>query len=388
VAKGKNVGGAEGKRRGSGEGTISYRESENRYEGRYTVQTAAGPKRRVVYGKTFEEARIKLNAAIRERDEGLLFDAEDLTLAEYLIRWLKGPAKRNVRPSTYARYEQLSRNHLIPALGRVSLKKLAALHLEALYEAKLGEGLAPRTVNYIHTTASKALGYGVAKGVLRRNVASFAEAPQLKSPEMLTLNREQVRAFLGAAKGDRLEALYVLALATGMRRSELLGLKWEDLDLEAGIVLVRRGLTVSPDGGVEIDDPKRFASKRRIEISPKVAAVLKEHRRQQAADELAAPNWRDEGFVFTSRSGGFVHPNTLYTAYFKPLREKAGVPPIHFHDLRHTYATQALLLPNAKVKVISETLGHKDIATTLRIYAHVLPGMQREAAEAMAFVLF
>jgi integrase len=198
----------------------------------------------------------------------------------------------------------------------------------------------------------------VAKGVLRRNVASFAKAPQPKSPEMLTLNREQVRVFLGAAKGDRLEALYVLAFATGMRRSELLGLKWEDLDLDAGIVLVLRGLTVSPDGGVEIDNPKRFASKRRIEISPKVAAVLKEHRRQQAAEELAAPNWRDEGFVFASRSGGFVHPNTLYTAYFKPMREKACVPPIHFHDLRHTYATQALLLPNAKVKVISETLGH------------------------------
>jgi integrase len=121
-----------------------------------------------------------------------------------------------------------------------------------------------------------------------------------------------------------------------------------------------------------------------------VVAILKEHRRRQAEERLSAGpgRWWDEGFVFTSRSGGFVHPNTLYTAYFKKFRDRAGVPPIRFHDLRHTYATQALLLPNAKVKVVSETLGHKDVATTLRIYTHVLPGMQREAAEAMDSVHF
>jgi integrase len=361
VVAGKRQAKGDGKKRGSGEGTISYREKERRYEGRYTVQTSRGPRRRVVYGRDFEEARRKLNAAIKDRDDGLLFDAEEMTLAEYLRRWLKGPAKRNVRPSTYARYEQLSRRHLVPALGSLRLKKLTALHLENLYEDKLEEGLSPRTVNYIHTTASKALGHAVAKDLLRRNVASFAEAPQPKGPEMLTLSREEVRAFLGAARRDRLEALYVLALATGMRRSELLGLKWGDLDLEEGVLLVRRGLTVSPDGGVEIDDPKRFASRRRLEISPNVAAILKGHRGRQAEERMAAGpgRWRDEGFVFTSRSGGFVHPNTLYTAYFKPLRDRAGVPPIHFHDLRHTYATQALLLPNAKVKVVSETLGQR-----------------------------
>ena len=371
-----------------GGGTISYREKEKRYEGRFTVQTSRGPKRKVVYGKDFEETRRKLNAAIKDRDDGLVFDAEEMTLAEYLRRWLNGPAKRNVRPSTYARYEQLSRKHLIPALGSLRLKKLTALHLENLYEDKLEKGLSPRTVNYIHTTASKALGHAVAKDLLRRNVASFAEAPQPKGPEMLTLNRKEARDLLEAAKGNRLEALYVLALATGMRRSELLGLKWGDLDLEACILLIGRGLTVSPDGGVEIDDPKRFSSKRRLDISPKVAAVLKEHRRRQTEERLAAGQWRDEGFVFTSRSGGFLHPNTLYTAYFKKLRDRADVPPIHFHDLRHTYATLALLLPNAKVKIVSETLGHKDVATTLRIYAHVLPGMQREAAEAMDSILF
>jgi integrase len=377
------------KRRGSGEGTISYRKKEERYEGKYTVQTSSGPKRKTIYGKTYAEVRAKLAKVIGERDTGLIFDAEDLTVAEYLSRWLKGPARKNVRSSTYARYEQLSRKHLIPALGPMKLKKLSAIHLEGLYEAKLEEGLAPRTVNYIHVTISKALRYAVGKDLIRQNVATLAEAPQPKNPEMRTLNQEQVGAFLEAARGDRLEALYVLALATGMRRSELLGLKWEDVDLQARIVLVRRGLTISPNGGIEIDDPKRFDSKRRLEISSEVAAILKEHRKRQAEERMAAASgaWRDEGFVFTTHSGGYLHPNTLYTAYFKPLREKAGVRLIHFHDLRHTYASLALL--NAvPVKVVSEVLGHKDIATTLRTYAHVLPGMQAEAARTMDTVLF
>ncbi len=380
---------ARGKRRGSGEGTISYRKKEERYEGKYTVQTSSGPKRKTIYGKTYTEARAKLAKAIGERDAGLIFDAEDLTVAEYLNKWLKGPARKNVRSSTYARYEQLSRKHLIPALGRMKLKKLSAIHLEGLYEAKLEEGLAPRTVNYIHVTMSKALRYAVGKDLIRQNVASLAEAPQPKSPEMRTLNRKQVGDFLEAARGDRLEALYVLALATGMRRSELLGLKWEDVDLQARIVLVRRGLTISPNGGIEIDDPKRFDSKRRLEISSEVAATLKEHRKRQAEERIAAASgaWRDEGFVFTTHSGGYLHPNTLYTAYFKPMRDKAGVPPIHFHDLRHTYATLALL-NGIPVKVVSEVLGHRDIATTLRTYAHVLPGMQAEAARTMDAVLF
>jgi len=380
---------ARSKRRGSGEGTISYRKKEERYEGKYTVQTSSGPKRKTIYGKTYAEARAKLAKAIGERDAGLIFDAEDLTVAEYLNKWLKGPARKNVRSSTYARYEQLSRKHLIPALGRMKLKKLSAIHLEGLYEAKLEEGLAPRTVNYIHVTMSKALRYAVGKDLIRQKVASLAEAPQPKSPEMRTLNRKQVGDFLEAARGDSLEALYVLALATGMRRSELLGLKWEDVDLQARIVLVRRGLTISPNGGIEIDDPKRFDSKRRLEISSEVAAILKEHRKHQAEERIAAASgvWRDEGFVFTTHSGGYLHPNTLYTAYFKPLRERAGVPPIHFHDLRHTYATLALL-NGIPVKVVSEVLGHKDIATTLRTYAHVLPGMQAEAARMMDSVLF
>lgn len=304
MTKGKKTG--EGKRRWDNEGTISYQEKEKRWEGRYRAQTVAGSKRRVVYGKEFEECRAKLAQAMADRDRNLIFEAEDLTLEEYLEWWLKGPAK-NIRPTTYARYAQLARGHIIPALGRLRIKKLTSLRLETFYDAKL-EGLSPRTVNYVHTTVSKAL--RLARG-----------SPVAEEPRDVDLERDAGENFLEAASGHRMEDLWVLALATGMRKSEILGFKWEDVDYDAGIVIVRRGLTLQPDGSIILDDAKRFASKWRIEVSPRVAAVLKEQRR------TCPGKWRDEGFVFTSRRGGYLHPNNLYTAYSLPLLEKAGVPP-------------------------------------------------------------
>lgn len=376
------------KRRANKEGTVWWDEKAKRWRARITIQTHAGPKSKTVSAKTQAEVIRKKAQAIAERDSGLHYDAEDMTLEEYLIRWLRGPAKKNVRESTYVRYEQCSRLHLIPALGRMKLKKLTAIHLEELYDRKLEEHLAPRTVNYIHTTASKALSYAVSRGLLRHNAAALAVSPRPKSPEMRYLSREQVRTFLAACTEERLYALYVLALSTGMRRSEILGLTWEDVDLEAGLLEIRRGLTVSPAGGVVLDDPKRFSSRRQIDLGEETVAVLRAHRKHQAEERLAAPEWREDGFVFTTHMGGYLHPQTLYTAYFKPLVKRTeGVPDITFHELRHTYATLALR-NGVPVDVVSKTLGHKDIATTLRCYAHVLPGMGAAAARAMNQLLF
>jgi integrase len=390
---------SEGKKRGNGEGSISWRPKEGRWEGRYVVQTAQGPKRRSVYSKDWEVCRRKLTRAIADRDEGLIFDGEDLTVAEFLGRWLKGPAKKKVRASTYARYEQLARLHLIPALGRHKLKKLTALHLEELYDLKLEEGLSPRTVNYIHVTMSKALRYGVGKDLLRRSVAFFAEAPQPDEPEIRPLDATQAASFLETARDNRLYALFVLALSKGLRRSEMLGFVEDDLTLDAPTptLQVRRGLTIAPGGGVAVEKTKRKSSQRLLELSPETVAALRAHRALKAREQLAAGpgRWQNNAaeyglpgeWLFTNRFGSFVHPNNLYTAYFKPLRDRAGLPDLHFHDLRHTYATLALL-NGVPVKVVSETLGHKDIATTLRTYAHVIPGMQGEAGKTMDGVLF
>lgn len=389
----------DGKKRGRGEGTIGWRSKEGRWEGKYVVQTAQGPKRKSVYSRDWEECRRKLARAIADRDEGLVFEGEDLTVAEFFGRWLKGPAKKKVRASTYARYEQLARLHVIPALGRHRLKKLTALHLEELYDLKLEEGLSPRTVNYVHVTISKALRYGVSKDLIRKSVAFFAEAPQPDEPEIRPLDAAQAVGFLEKARENRLYALFVLALSKGLRRSELLGFVEDDLMLDAPTptLQVRRGLTIAPGGGVAVEKTKRKSSQRLLELSPETVAALRAHRALKAGERLAAGpgRWRNDAgdyglpgeWLFTSRAGSFVHPNSLYTAYFKPLRDRVGLPDFHFHDLRHTYATLALL-NGVPVKVVSETLGHKDIATTLRTYAHVIPGMQGEAARKMDSVLF
>jgi integrase len=256
------------------------------------------------------------------------------------------------------------------------------------------EDLRSRVVSAVEGGMSKsqaARTFSVSLSSVKRYVNKAQRGESLapkKSPGSAPKLGEKARKLLAVSEsGNRLEALYVLALSTGMRRSEILGLKEDDLDLEASTLQIQRGLTVHPEGGVAILGTKRKASQRLLELSPETVAALKRHRTRRAEERLAAPCWDEQGFVFTKRAGGYLHPNTLYTAYFKPARDRAGIPPIHFHDLRHTYATLALL-NGVPVKVVSEVLGHKDIATTLRTYAHVLPGMQGEAARTMDSVFF
>lgn len=374
------------KRNASGEGTIWYDSKTKRWRARITIPTPTSPKTRTVSAKSQKEMLRKKAEAISERDSGLVFDAENLTLAEYLTRWLASAAKKNIRPSSYARYEQLSRVHIIPALGHMKLKTLSALHLEAFYEAKLEER-SPRTVNYMHVTISKALDYAVRKDLLRKNVAASAEAPQPDAPEIQPLNESEVGKLLEAAT-DRLRALYSLAVGTGMRRSEILGLREADVDIDAGTLQVLRGLTTAPGGGFLIQPTKRKSSQRLLELPGEVVSDLQLHRTRKKEERLAAgPRWEDSGHVFTTVYGTPVHPNTLYRNYFFPLREKAGLPDLHFHDLRHTYASLALK-HGIPLKVVAGNLGHGDVATTMRTYAHVMPGMGRDAAGVMNSVLF
>src|SRR5215216_6621666 len=201
---------------------------------RYTVHTPTGPKRKALYGKTRREVDEKLTKAKADRDTGFVFDADNLTLGNYLDRWINDSVRDTVRQRTWERYEQIVRVHIKPALGRVKLKDLTATHARGLYREKLESGSSPRTVQYIHTTLRKALQDAMSDGLMPRNVADGIKAPRPKRKEINPLSPEQARTFLKAVRGDRLEALYVLALHRGLRQGELLGLRWEDVDLEAG----------------------------------------------------------------------------------------------------------------------------------------------------------
>ena len=202
---------------------------------RYTVQTPTGPKRKALYGKTRREVDEKLTKAKADRDGGLIFDADNVKVGEYLDRWLADSVRDTVRPTTFERYEQIVRLHIHPVLGKVKLKNLTPAHVRGLYREKLDAGLSPRTVQYVHVTLHKALKQAIADGLIPRNATEAVKPPQVRREEMRPLTAEQVRILFDAAKGDRLEALYILAVTTGLRQGELLGLKWDDIDLRVGL---------------------------------------------------------------------------------------------------------------------------------------------------------
>jgi integrase len=328
----------------------------------------------------------KLRKAIVERDGGLAFDADNLTLAEFLKRWLEDSVRGSVAKSTFERYEQLSRVHIVPAIGTVKLKKLTPAHVQGLYRTKLDEGLAERTVEYIHAPLRKALNQAVKWQLAPRNVADAATAPRPRKREMMAFDREQARRFLNEARGDRFEALYVLAVAAGLRQGELLGLKWADLDLEKGTLSVCRSLRMDKDGA-HYTEGKRDRSRRRIELGTGSVGALRAHRRRQLEERVRyAGLWENHGLVFCRKDGRPVHRRNLEREFYKLLK-RADLPRITFHGLRHTCAS-LMILNNTPAKVVSEMLGHADVAFTLKVYSHVLPGMQRSAADGMDEMLF
>ena len=368
-------------KRGNGEGTISRRKNGG-WMAQYYVHTAEGRKRKTIYGRTRAEVAKKLAKALSDRESGLIFDAEGLKLREYLSRWLEDSVKDTVRNTTYERYEQISRTHIIPMLGDVKLKGLSPTHVRGLYKEKL-QTLSPRTVQYIHVTLHKALKQAVNDGLIPRNATEAVKPPQVRREEIRPLTPEQVKQLLDAARGDRLEALYTLAVHTGLRQGELLGLKWEDVDLESGSLHVKRTLTTAK-GGPRLAAPKTKGSRRRVSLTRGAVDALRAHLARQLEEiDRASSLWQENGLVFASEMGTPLDRRDLTSRQFKPLLKRANLPQkTRFHDLRHTCAT-LLLTKNVNPKVVSEMLGHSNIAITLDTYSHVLPNMQDSAARAL-----
>ena len=368
-------------KRGNGEGTISRRKNGG-WMAQYYVHTAEGRKRKTIYGRTRAEVAKKLAKALSDRESGLIFDAEGLKLREYLSRWLEDSVKDTVRNTTYERYEQISRTHIIPMLGDVKLKGLSPTHVRGLYKEKL-QTLSPRTVQYIHVTLHKALKQAVNDGLIPRNATEAVKPPQVRREEIRPLTSEQVKQLLDAARGDRLEALYTLAVHTGLRQGELLGLKWEDVDLESGSLHVKRTLTTAR-GGPRLAAPKTKGSRRRVSLTRGAVDALRAHLARQLEEiDRASSLWQENGLVFASEMGRPLDRRDLTSRQFKPLLKRAKLPETtRFHDLRHTCAT-LLLTKNVNPKVVSEMLGHSNIAITLDTYSHVLPNMQDSAARAL-----
>jgi integrase len=373
------------KRRGNGEGSITRRK-DGLYMARYWVETSQGPKRKTIYSKKREEVAEALAKALAERANGLVFDDENVTIGEYLDTWLNGSVRGSVRQSTFDRYESAVRLHIKPALGRLKLKKLTPAHVQGFYQDRLDVGLAPASVNKLHTILHKALSQAVKWTMVPRNVAGLVKPPRPNPAEMRVLSAEETRRLLETAQGNKLQALYVLAVTTGMRQGELLGLRWQDVDLENATVSVRRTLTKN-GGRLLLGEPKTTKSRRTINLTEAAVLALSEHLTRQVDQiESLGDLYRDEGLVFASEVGTLMNPSNLRKRSFARLLKKAHLPPIRFHDLRHTCAT-LLLCRNVHPKYVQELLGHANIAITLDTYSHVIPGMGDHAARAMEDVL-
>jgi integrase len=237
-------------------------------------------KRRYVSAKNKGAAERALRQVMTDADRGFLFEAGALKVEEYMNRWLTDSVRDTVRSTTFERYEQISRKHIVPEVGRVKLKALTPAHVRGLYRQKLELGLSPRTVQYIHVTLHKALKQAVRDGLIPRNATEAVKPPQVRREEMRPLTAEQVKVLFEAAKDDRFEALYILAVTTGLRQGELLGLKWDHIDLEVGTLQVRRTLTTAK-GGPILSAPKTKGSRRTVRLSQTALEALRGHLESQ-----------------------------------------------------------------------------------------------------------
>ena len=373
-------------KRGQNEGTI-HKRADGRWAAAISLGYANGRRdRKYFYGKTRREVQEKLTAALRDRQRGLPIIADErLTVGQFLDRWLADVVKPARQPGTYQNYAKDVLLHLAPALGRHPLAKLGPEHVQAMMRAKLDAGLSPRTVQGIRGTLRTALNRAVKWNLVTRNVATLVDPPRGARVERATLTPDQARQLLDAAKGDRLEAFYTVAVALGLRQGEALGLKWEDVDLDARTLRVRRSLSRF-DGKLRFKEPKTAASRRAIDLPAATVAGLRAHRVRQLEERLlAGAKWQEHDLIFPSRKGTPYDPGELREQWYKLLK-RAELPHFRFHDLRHCCAS-LLLAQGVPARVVMEILGHTQIGTTMNLYAHVMPAARREAADLMDGIL-
>src|SRR5215204_5153329 len=367
------------KSRANGDGDVFPRKNKagriTSYRGAYV---GLDSKRRYVSGKTKTEAREALAAARADAAGGVVLDAGKLTVAEYLERWLLDCLtplvdSGKMEHSTYVRYAGIVDRHLSPTLGRKKLRDLTRTEVRALYAAK-GEELSARSVDYIHVTLQKALSQAMRDDLIPRNVATGERPRSSRSQEEIkALSSEQVRALLVAARGTRNEALYVVAVRTGLRQGELLGLKWPDVDLAGRRLSVRRALKVT-DHGLDFGPPKNNASRRSVPLSKTAVAALRAHRTRQNEERLRLGDlWQDYNLVFPNRVGKPLDHGNLYYREYKPLLQRVGLGDegFTFHSMRHTFATE-LFNQRKRPKIIQALLGHSSITQTMDTYSHLL----------------
>ncbi|MFJ8041362.1 tyrosine-type recombinase/integrase [Kitasatospora sp. NPDC096147] len=398
--------------RANGDGTV-YQRKDGRWEAAGYVLAVGDTRKRVrVYGNTRKEALAKLTEKIATSNRGVPTPSAQGSVAAFLTYWLETVAVHRLRENTHTRYTACTRLYLIPGLGKKKLSKLTAKDVRTWLDQLrttcqccargldtardqpqccaagqcCSKRLSPLTLAYVHSVLKSALEHAVREEEIPRNVARNVRMGTPRPRRFEPLTTEEARAFLAATHGHRLHALFELALRTGLRKGELLGLRWEDLDLADGTASIRRTLQRTNSGGLTALPTKTQSSERRIALPTPCLRSLEQHRDQQRQErEAAGTGWKDSGYVFTRPNGAPIEGATL-TRHFTALLRRARLRRIRFHDLRHSAAT-LLLEQGVELVVIKELLGHAHIGVTATVYAHVRLRLQRDAIDLLGRAL-
>lgn len=393
-------------RRAHGEGSI-YQRKDGTWAGvvRYEDPETGEKKKHFVYGKTRKEAANKKKDFEDKLEKGIVPKTEKITVGKWLDDWLEIYARVRVRQNTFEGYQRIVNGHLKPDLGKIKINDLKPRHVQKMLNEKLERGnkrtggpLGPRQVEYIYAVLHMALEQAVKDNIITRNVCDAVDKPQKVKREFMPWTVEQTNQFLSSVKDERLFPLYMVAWGTGLRRSEILGLKWDDIDLKKGNLTVRRTLVrVKGNPPYQFGEPKTPKSRRTIPLPGPVVQALKKWKAQQAQEALVwkglhkdvpeeqRPPYNPLNLVFCTEIGEPMNPEFISRTFKRDLK-RAGLPEIRFHDLRHGHATMLLEL-GEDIKIISDRLGHSTITLTADTYSHVREKLQRQASNKLEQVL-
>jgi integrase len=363
------------RRRANNEGTIFYRESRREW----VAQVSLDGRRLTKYAKTQKECRDWVKETLTKIGNGLTFQGTQVTLARFIETWLDGK-ELSRRPQTVSQYRWLVKKHILPLMGKMRLQDIQPAHLKQFYLSKKEEGRGARTVQVIHAVMHDILNKAVKEGILGRNPADAVERPQVEQTERKILTEEQTRQLIIATAGTRYSTLIYLALTTGMREGELLGLKWPDVDWTKGQLHVQRQLQQKRVGGTILIPPKTKAGIRHIKVGPETLNRLAVHREQQELEkEAKKAQWEENDLIFPNTFGRPMHKKNMYDDYQRLLSEN-GLPRITFHALRHT-SLSFLLDMGTPVNTVQKRAGHSRASVTTDTYGHSIAHSEDEAAE-------
>lgn len=377
-------------KRSKGAGSVYYSESRGEWVGQYTKSINAktgNALRGAVYGKSEEEAQEKLTAALYTQQTSGAIKTERMTVKDWLERWLKSDTV-HLRKSSLSLYTNIINNHIIPDLGRVSLKKLERIDIQNFINEKQLDGFSPSFINKMYVVFKTALSQAMDDGYILKNPAKGVKTPKQNKKEIEVLTIDQSKILLKAAEQERFYLLFLLELHTGIRIGEIMALQWKDININKHLLTIRRNQVKveSKDGDIVYGLPKTDSSYRTIPLPESIIAEFKKYKARQNKEKMAIADSYSKGdLVFCDEVGcGLTHDRVA--SILKRILKKAELNYITFHDLRHTHATQ-LLNAGVNIKTVSERLGHSNITITLQIYCHVMPEQQEDATKKIAALL-